>query len=184
MSDAIDTTPMTKGERDDLAKVVRMNAKVARTRVDQLKAERLADLEAQLSARYKVDDERWTTITAEAQQLVNTLDAEVAAICEREGIPAEFRPGIALGWYGRGENLMAKRRAELRKRGQAKVEAVARQARAEIEAWQAAACTDLVSRGLSTGEARGWLEALPVADALVPVLEVAELEAGLGGGQC
>jgi hypothetical protein len=173
---------MTKAERLELAKVVRMQAKSARARIDQRKAERLAQLEEELAAEYGHDDERWSAITEEALRLVQALDAELAEVCAAHGIRPEFRPKLQLSWYDRGENGVARRRAELRKVAVTRSEADAQRARAEVERWATAACTDLVARGLTTDEARGFLDAMPAADVLLPALELAELEAEAGGG--
>lgn len=83
----------------------------------------------------------------------------------------------------RGENADAKRRTELRKLGQAEVEAAARKARSAIQRWEAAAATDLVAQGLTTATAAAWLDALPPAEELLPSLAVTELEAKREVGQ-
>lgn len=174
---------ITKAERTELAKVVRMQAKVARTDVEHRKAERLAQFEEDLATEYKWDDERWRTITAEAEQLVKALDAEIASICEANGVRPEFRPGLSLGFYGRGENDCQRRRAELRKVAQTRSEADAQRAKSEIERWAASACTDLIARGLTSSEARLFLDAVPTAEVLLPALELAAIEAETGGGR-
>jgi hypothetical protein len=54
---------ISKSEREDLSRVVRLRMKVAKTAADQRGKELLADVEAQLSAKYKFDDEVWADIT-------------------------------------------------------------------------------------------------------------------------
>lgn len=106
---------MTRSDRDQLLRVLRQRVKVAKTEVDQRAAELRADFERQLAARYTFGDEAWQAITAEAKLAVDEADARIADICRERGIPAEFRPGLNLGWYGRGENAAKERRGELRK---------------------------------------------------------------------
>jgi len=91
--------PMTKAERAELQRVVRLHAKVARDDVDALKAERLAELEAELSAKYPPDDPRWQTITAEADRPFGELDGRLAELCAAEGLRPEFRPRLYMEWY-------------------------------------------------------------------------------------
>jgi hypothetical protein len=170
--------PMTKAERSELQRVVRLQARTARARVDALKAARLEELEAELSALYPPEDPRWAEVTAAAEVAVRAADAAVAAACRDAGVREEFRPSLALRWFDRGSNADAKRRAELRKAGAAAVERSAREARAAIQEWETAAATDLVARGLTTTAAAAWLDALPLADALVPPVTAASLEAG------
>src|SRR5437764_14648557 len=52
-----DETPMTKAERAELAKVVRMNERVAKAAAAQRAAELLADFEAQVATDYHLNDE-------------------------------------------------------------------------------------------------------------------------------
>jgi len=169
---------MTKAERAELQRVVRLNAKVLRGQVEALKASRLAELEGDLSAKYPRDDPRWRSIAEEAERLVRELDARIADICTTAGVRPEFRPGLDLGWYNRGENGDAKRRVELRKLGERRIDEAAKAALAEVTRWEAQAATDLVARGLTTAAAEEWLAAMPTAEAILPAVSVAELEAG------
>lgn len=168
---------MTRAEATELAKVVRMQARVANRRIDELKAERLAEMEATLAAEFQHSDERWSDLTREASQLVKALDAELAERCEALGLRPEFRPALTLGWYKRGQNGDAERRAELRKVGQTRIEADARAARTKVEQWQAGACAELVARHITSADARRFLSAMPIAEELVKAPAVAELEA-------
>lgn len=183
MSAADDTTPdvMTKGEALELTKVVRAQARVGARLLDEVKAERLAQLEAELSAEFSLSDERWRHVTEEAERLIAALDGEIAAIYQEQGLRPEFRPGLSLVWYGRGQNGDDKRRAELRKAGQARIEADTRRARTQLEAWSADAQTKLVARNLTSDDARSFLSSMPTPAELVPVPTVAALEAETGG---
>ena len=172
--------PMSRRDREDLAKVVRMRAKVAKAQVDERSTALRADAERQLAAIYPVDDEAWAELTAEADRRISALDAEIAAICEAKGIRAEFRPGVQLAWYGRGVNAIPKRRAELHKVAVANIAAAATAAKVAVEAASAELQGELIAGGLTSGEARGWLASIPTAEALMPVLDVNALEAGSG----
>lgn len=168
---------MSKAERIELAKVVRMRARVARSEVDARRAELLADAEAALAAEYDAADPRWAEVTAAAQAAVAEADAQVERLCTELGVRPEFRPRLALAWHARGVNGIEKRRTELRKVAATAADAAAKRARATIDAEEARLCTELAARALTTGEARSWLEALPAAVELMPPLTLAELEA-------
>lgn len=170
--------PMTKAERAELQRVVRLNGRVLRDQVAALKAGRLAELEAELAAKYPRDDPRWRTIAEEAERRVAELDAQIADLCSAAGVRPEFRPGLSLGWYSRGENADKERRVELRKLGERRIDEATKVALARVTAWEASAATDLVARGLTTAAAEEWLATLPTAEALLPAVSVAELEAG------
>jgi hypothetical protein len=73
---------ITKAERAELAKIIRLRAKVARSAVAQRQAELLAEVEAQLSAVYSRDDDAWAEITQAAKLAVEQWEraAIVAAL--------------------------------------------------------------------------------------------------------
>lgn len=171
---------MTRGERDDLARVARLRAKVARTNVGQREAELLADVEEQLAAEYAFTDEAWADLTKGAAEAVAEADRQVAELCRQRGIPEDFRPGLTVGWYGRGRNAVPARRAELRKVAQTRIAAAAKAAKAAIEAREADVLTELLAGGLTSDAARSFLESIPSAAALMPPLQVRELETGAG----
>ncbi|MGI8753979.1 MAG: hypothetical protein ACR2MN_17025 [Acidimicrobiales bacterium] len=171
-------SPMTRRDRDDLAKVARLRTKVAVAGIAEQQAALLADVEAQLSAIYRFDDEAWKDIVATAKEAAEVADAKVAAICEERGIRAEFRPGVNLGFYGRGENAILQRRTELRKAAQTKIDAAGKRAKAAIEARSVEVQTELIAGGLSGDDARSFLASIPSAAELMPTVTVAELEAG------
>jgi hypothetical protein len=58
---------MTKVERDELRKLLKVRARVALRAVEQRAAELRADVEAQLAAAYKAHDPAWKDLTAPAE---------------------------------------------------------------------------------------------------------------------
>jgi hypothetical protein len=110
------TTPtMTRGERSDLAKLVRQRAKVAKDQTAQRAAELRADFEKQLAAIYRPsDDPVWKELHAHADAVVAQAQEQLAARCQQLGIASEFAPRLRLDWYSRGENASRERRVELR----------------------------------------------------------------------
>ena len=57
----------------------------------------------------------------------------IAARCESLGIPARFAPTVEFSWRGRGENAIAKRRAELRAVAKSRIAAIEKAAITQIE---------------------------------------------------
>jgi hypothetical protein len=167
---------MTRKDREELCKVIRLRAKVAKGDVVRRKAEQLAAVEAQLSAVFAFEDEAWKSITKEADQLVKEADARVAEICRQRGVPANFRPRLHLGWWERGANASASRRAELRKLAERQLEAAAANAKLTIESKEAEVLTVLHAGNLESEEARLFLEALPSAASLMPPLLMGDLQ--------
>lgn len=171
--------PMSKGERLELAKLVRLRGKVAKDDIDQRAARLLADVEAQLAARYPANHEAWAEITERAKKSIAAADAEIAHRCRALGIPENFRPGIALSWYSRGENAMRERRAELRKVAQTELAARSKAAKVEIDRHAAQLLTQLAAGALESSESRAFLDAMPSIDELMPRLTLPELGAPL-----
>jgi fructoselysine-6-P-deglycase FrlB-like protein len=118
-------TPMTSRDRAELGKLLRMRAKVTKAAIDQQQAAYVADVEAQLSAQYKFDDDKWQDVTKAAQEAVAKADAEIAKRCKALGIAEKLRPSISISWMGRGDNYLAARRAELRMSARTRIEELA-----------------------------------------------------------
>jgi hypothetical protein len=171
------STTMTKGERESLLSLVRRTERVAKTAAGGRAAELLADFEAKLAARYEFDqDSTWKQAYKQAEGVVAQAQAQIIARCEEMGIPAAFAPGISMGWYRRGENAVKERRGELRKVAQTRVAALAKAAQTEIERRSLEVQATLIAGGLASSEAQAFLSRIPSAEALMPPLDVAEID--------
>ena len=165
-------TTMTRSEREELAKIIRLRAKVTKAGIETAAADLRADVERQLSQIHKADADQWKDITAEADRFVHDADAAIARICDEHGIPSDFRPYLHLSWIGRGENASAARRAELRKVAYARIDADRKAGYQLVDARAADALTALASGALTSVEAKAFLESLPTVDALMPSVRV------------
>jgi hypothetical protein len=173
-----DTKPdrMSRTEVQDLIKVVRMRAKVRREDIDTEAAAVIARIEKQLAARYEKNHPAWEVLVREAEAKVNEVDAHIAERCKAMGILPQFRPGICLSWYGRGENADQERRAELRRVAQAEVEASVKRARSALLRSELEQVTKLTAAGLTSAEAQEILATLPAVEQLLPNLSLEDLE--------
>lgn len=166
---------MNKSDREELAKILKARARLAHRLVEQQAAKLEADVEQQLSSRFKIDDSAWADLTLTTTQVMEEADAELAKRCRARGIPEEFRPSLNVSWYGRGENADSKRRAELRTLAARRIEAMAAEARVAIETAALDGLTQLTTGALASDEARAFLEAMPTVERLMPRLDVAAL---------
>lgn len=171
---------MTRSERKELADVVRRRAAVAKTAAKQRAAELEADFEKQLATEYDPQDAAWRDVYEAGKQAVEDLNARIADECERAGIPAGFAPSAHMSFFRRGENYSAERRAELRKVAKTRIVALEAAAKTEIERQSVELQTQLIAGGLDSADAKAFLESMPKAEALMPSLAVAELEAVTG----
>ena len=98
----------------------------SRRAAKQRSAELLADFENQMGQEYRFDeDEVWEKATKAAEREVAKAQAQVAARCRELGIPDRFAPALSLDWHDRGyDNLLEKRRDELRRMAQTQIEAI------------------------------------------------------------
>ena len=118
---------MTGRDRESLLKVCRIRARVAKNDVAALAAKRKAEFEQQISAIHHYDNDRtWAEAHAASDAAVKHCKQIIAARCTELGIPRSFAPSLELGWWGRGENASALRRAELRKVGYTKIDQLAK----------------------------------------------------------
>lgn len=170
------TKEMTRGERSELASLIKERARVAKLGIEQRKAELLAMAEAQLAAIYRIDDEKWQDLGEAAAAAVKAADRELAERCKKLGIPADFRPRLDLSWWGRGENAFKERRAELRKVAVTKLDAEAKRAKIAIDTSKVEILTSLTASGLRSDDARQFLEAMPTVEALMPAIDVEAIQ--------
>jgi hypothetical protein len=168
---------MTKGERDDLQRLVRQREKVLKSAAKQRSAELLADFENQMGQEYSFDqDAVWKQAQKAAEHEVQKTQKLVATRSRELGIPDRFAPSLNLNWYGRGyDNSIEKRKRELRTMAQTRIEAVERKAVTEIELSCLAAQTKIAVAGLTSDAARSFLERLPSVEKLMPALSYAEV---------
>jgi hypothetical protein len=171
---------MMKSERQELAQLVRRREKLAKAGAEHVARERLADFEKQAASYYRADDDE---VWAEQKRLVAEVvkDAQIR-IAERNrelGIPEWAAPGLSAGWYGRGENAVKERVAELRKVAQTRINADLAGAKAQIEMASVELQTRLIAGGLESEEAKAFLAAMPEPEALLPRHTVAEIEGGI-----
>ena len=166
---------ITKAERTEITSLIRKRERVMKAAAAERAGELMADFETQLSAIYHYDEQDvWREANAIAEEAVKTSNAAIAARCEELGIPSEFAPRLEFGWYGRGSNAIASRRAELRKMAQAQIAMAERSAKTRIEKLSLDAQTELVTAGLISDAAKLFLEQMPTVETLMPRLDAVE----------
>jgi hypothetical protein len=168
---------MTRNEIDDLQRLIRQREKVLKSAAKQRSAEVIADFENQMGQEFSFDDDHvWAEAAKIANAAVSKAQEQIKARCREIGIPDRFAPSISLAWHHRGyDNLLTGRRAELRRMAQTAVEAQEQKAKTQIELSCLEAQEKLALAGLTSDAARGFIEALPSVDELMPRLSFAEV---------
>ena len=168
---------MTKGEREDLQRLVRQREKVLKSAAKQRSADLIADFENQLGSEYSFDqDETWSAAQKVAEREVTKAQALVAAHCRELGIPDRFAPSLSLVWLNCGyDNVVGKRKAELRRMAKTQIEAIEQKAVVEIEVSCLDAQTKLALAGCTSDMARTFVESMPSVETSMPRLSYAEV---------
>ncbi|MGJ5049941.1 hypothetical protein ACQR09_22980 [Bradyrhizobium oligotrophicum] len=170
-------TIITRIEREDLQRLVRQREKVLKSAAKQRSAELLAEFENQLGSEFSFDDDAvWQQATQEAEIEVNKAKQKIAARCRELGIPGRFAPTLHMYWSVRGpDNLVKRRRDELRRMAESKIAAIEKKAVTEIELSCLQAQTEIAVAGLTSEAARGFIDRLPAIDSLMPAPSFAEI---------
>ena len=169
--------PMSRGEREDLQRLVRQREKVLKSAARQRSAELLADFENQMGQQYSFDqDTVWEQAVKSVEPLVAKAKAQIADRCRELGIPRQFAPDVDLGWHHRGYgNVLAERRVELRRMATTQIAAIESKAIVEIEMSCLQAQTQIAAAGLTSVAAMSFIEKLPSIETLMPLLAFAEV---------
>ena len=171
---------MTKGEREDLIRLVKQREKVAKTAAEQRSAAMLADFEQKISALHAFDNnEVWNAAAHACKEQAEKAALAIAVEADKLGIPKEFQPSISFHWARRGQNEYQERRTELRRLAKAEIDALEQVARVQIESQSVSAQTEIIAHGLSSEAAVTFLNSLPAIETMMPVLDVTQIQAKL-----
>jgi hypothetical protein len=171
---------LSRNETHDLSMIIKDRAKVLKAHAEEQAAACMADFEKKLAAIYSFDqDEVWKAATEQALKVVREAQDKIAARCEELGIPKTFAPSLSASWSGRGENLLAERRAELRRVAKTSIEAMTKAAMTRVEKQSLDLRTQVVAMGLLSDDAKMFLESLAPVDEAMQSLDFGEIEARL-----
>jgi hypothetical protein len=168
-----------------ISRLIRRQAKVAKTGAKQHAAELVAAFDAELAQNFEADEARWGGVKADLASLTERANAEILRVCREAGVRPEFAPAYSLSWYGRGWNMEQERRAELSSAAQSRSNAMLERATADIEERTVALETELLSGTLEMDRVHELLEAIPKAAlALMAAFDPAELDRTLPLPKC
>lgn len=171
---------MSKGEREDLIRLVKQRERVAKTAAEQRSAAMLAEFEAKVSALHTfATNEVWKAAVDAAIEAAEQCNEKVEAEAARLGIPPEFRPRMQFSWARRGENEYEIRRTELRRLAKSEIDALEKVARVQIETASVNAQTEIIAHGLVSDAARDFLSRLPAVETMMPTLSIEAIQAKL-----
>jgi hypothetical protein len=168
---------LSRNEVHDLGMILKDRTKVLRAHADEQAAACMADFEKQMATVYTFDqDEVWQKAMKEALRVVQESQNTIAKRCKELGIPASFAPQISATWQGRGENMLAMRRAELRRVAKTSIDAMIKAAITKIEKQALDLRTQVVGMGLLSADAKMFLESLAPVEDSMRALDFGEIE--------
>lgn len=171
---------MTKGERDDLVRLIKQRERVAKTAAEQRSAAMLAEFEERISATHKfATNEVWAAAVEAAVEAAKEANARVKAEADHLGIPEEFQPKLEYHWAQRGENEYRERREELRRVAKAEISSIEKLAMTQIETASLQAQTQIIANGLESEAALEFLSSLPAVETMMPALDIIQIQAKL-----
>lgn len=169
---------MTKGEREELKRLARERARVAKNDAKSRTADLMADFEHQITREYDFsNDDTWNLIVEKAQEALVEANDGIQERCAELGIPEQYRPALTFHWRNHGPGFEVERRkADIRRVAKTRLEAMERSAIAEIDRATLEVQTQLVRAGMTSDSAIGFLDAMPSVTALMPALDIHQLE--------
>jgi replicative superfamily II helicase len=171
---------MTKGEREDLIRLIKQRERVAKTAAEQRSAAMLAEFEREVSAVHAfATNEVWRASVEAVQKAAQEAMEKIAEESGKLGIPPEFQPRVSFGWAQRGENAYNERRVELRRVAKAEIDAMEKVARVQIETASVQAQTEVIANGLTSAAAIEFLRSMPAIETMMPALDITAIQAKL-----
>ncbi len=163
---------MKKGDLEALQRLLRQREKVLKSAAKLRSADLRADFENQMGSEYSFDDDEvWADAMKAADAEVAKAQKRVADRCRERGIPERFAPQLRLSWAHRGyDNVLDKRRKELRHMANTQIEALEQRAIVQIEQASVEAQTELAVATVTSDAARAFVDRLPTVEDLMPKL--------------
>jgi len=175
---------MTSAERTDLRSLIRQRAKLMKAHVAQRGLELMADFEQQLQTYFSFDEDSvWEAAYTEAEKAAQEASTLIAQRCQEMGIPKKFAPSLSFGWRGQGANESKHVRADMRREAKLRIAVMEASAKTTIEQFSVESQTELISDALTSEAAKVFLDQLPTAEALMPVLEFKQVQGLLEQGE-
>lgn len=172
MSDPI----MSKSDRDQLIRVVRLRAKQAEREADMRQKVLAAEVKDQLAAQFDAHNAMWAEAVTIAEEAAAKANAHIRAVCADLGIPGKDAPQLGLSWQSRSPSYSDKtRRAELQKLAEARLAALTKTAKTAIQSAALNTEEQLILGGLQSSEARELFASMPTVEELMPALSLDDL---------
>lgn len=169
--------PMTKGEREELKRLARERARVAKHDAQARSADLKAMFEHHLAERFTYNsEETWSDAVEIAREECAEAQKKIGERCDELGIPTGMHPVVQFDWMSRGPYAVAAQQQNLRRAAHQRIAAQERSAIAEIDRAALEIQTNLVRAGLTSDTAIEFLSSMPSVNDLMPPVDLDALE--------
>lgn len=172
---------MTRRDRDQLAQVAKMRARVAKSSIEQRELVLRSQVEDELKGLFDAEEEMAIKAAGVAVAEAQRADKDLQERLAEYEIPEHLRPHLVAEMI---ENQMmgkrrtiAQRRMELSGIATSRIKALGAQAKVEIDSQCADTVSALITGGFDGEEAQRYLDSMPTIDQLMLAPSIAELEA-------
>ena len=168
------------GERRELKALVKQRIKLLRQQVDQEHANRLAQVDSAVAAKFTDTDERLKELNDQLQVFVRNANRRLAQIFNQYGdvVDTHHRGSVSAPYYHQKDNG----RAEARRALQAQAHAERERAHTRLTELELELIESLTVDGLKSEAALAFLKSMPTVEAvLASVHKPAEIGAGSRG---
>lgn len=171
---------ITKGERDELRRIVRGDFKALKSEIGVRHAELVAEIEKRVAQRFIGHEETIQKAHGRIVEIVQRANAEVSEVvteCQRgcEGYIVHAEP-LAPPFL----RFVREKRDEMRRAMLADLDARVAHASARMQRQEVDLLKKLSSGALASDEAKAFLTEIPTVAELVPASRLQELEAQFG----
>ncbi|MDF1705033.1 MAG: hypothetical protein P1U38_09690 [Aeromicrobium sp.] len=166
---------LTRGDANALVKIVNSRARLAAQRVDALKAQRIAEFEADALKQWDTTMLGIDDAVAAANAAIYEIEQQMQARLNELGVPNHARPRLSSLSLFPQQTADRQFRADIRRLVTAELDAASKAAKMQIEAAKLDTTEALVTRSLDSEAAKELVESLPSADSLLPAIDASAL---------
>lgn len=167
---------ITKGERSELAGLIKRRFKVLRADVEARRAELEAELEDRIAAKFSEEDKAWNDAMFLIQEAAREANRKANDILRGLNIDAYDSSREYEIVTARDVRQPKAERNVLRANGSKRINAQVKSALLQLDRQEADLLTRLVATGLESEEARAFLGEIPTVSTLVPADRLLQLE--------
>ena len=168
---------LTSKEAHTIGVIIRDRARVLRTHAEEQAAAYRLEAEDQINQLFDwAQADIWRKAIAAANEVIDGATELIARKCEALGIPTEYAPGLSVDLTNRGQALIDKRKAELRRAAKLKIDSMLKASLTQIDQEALDHRTKVVQNSALSPEAQAFIETFKPIDETMKQLSISDIE--------